>query len=206
MREQTYSRHRNMGVGGGPMYDDPEDVPLERDIRQHYRSPVRSRQSYHEQGYDTSGWPMVALGLGAGALLTWLATSSSSSQSQRGWSRNDTRNLPIDETHELIASNKVEGTAVYDRNGEKLGTVHNFMVGKRSGRVAYAVISFGGFLGLGEGYHPVPWNALTYDESRGGYVIQIEKERLRNAPKHQSADDAFSNPTYTSELTQFWGT
>jgi hypothetical protein len=63
---------------------------------------------------------------------------------------------PKDETGDLIASNKVEGTAVYNRQGERLGTVHNFMVNKRSGQVAYAVMSFGGFLGIGESYHPLP--------------------------------------------------
>jgi hypothetical protein len=59
-------------------------------------------------------------------------------------------------TDRLIASNKVEGTAVYDRKGERLGSVYNFMVDKRSGQVAYAVMSFGGFLGVGGSYHPLP--------------------------------------------------
>ena len=59
----------------------------------------------------------------------------------------------IDETD----SDKVEGTAVHNRQGEPLGTVHNFMVDKSTGRVAYAVMSFGGFLGMGESYHPLPW-------------------------------------------------
>ena len=60
--------------------------------------------------------------------------------------------VATDETGELIASNKVEGTRVYNRQGENLGTVHNFMVNKRSGQVEYAVMSFGGFLGMGESY------------------------------------------------------
>ena len=69
--------------------------------------------------------------------------------------------VAVDETARLIASNKVEGTAVFDRAGEQLGTVYNFMVDKVSGQVAYAVMSFGGFLGIGESYHPLPWRALT---------------------------------------------
>jgi PRC-barrel domain len=77
----------------------------------------------------------------------------------------------VDETDELIASNKVEGTAVYNQEGERIGTLHHFMVGKHSGQVAYAVMSFGGLLGLGENYYPLPWNELTYDTNRGGYVI-----------------------------------
>src|SRR5690242_8118538 len=87
-----------------------------------------------------------------------------------------------DETSDLIASNKVEGTAVYNTNGERLGTVYNFMVNKRSGQVAYAVMSFGGFLGIGESYHPLPWRALTYDTRQGGYVVDISRERLEGAP------------------------
>ena len=86
--------------------------------------------------------------------------------------------LDKDETTDLIASNKVEGTAVYNRQGDKLGEVYNFMVGKRSGEVAYAIMSFGGFLGIGQKYHPLPWNALTYDTGKKGYVIDADKERL----------------------------
>ncbi len=76
--------------------------------------------------------------------------------------------IATDETNRLIASNKVEGTAVYDRNGNRLGSVYNFMVDKRAGRVEYAVMSFGGFLGIGEEYHPLPWDQLTYDTNQGG--------------------------------------
>jgi hypothetical protein len=64
--------------------------------------------------------------------------------------------VATDGTDRLIASDKVEGTAVYNRQGERLGEVYNFMVDKRSGRVAYAVMSFGGFLGMGQSYHPLP--------------------------------------------------
>ena len=74
----------------------------------------------------------------------------------------------VEETDRLIASDKVEGTAVYNRQGERLGTVHNFMVDKSTGQVAYAVMSFGGFLGIGESYHPLPWRVLNYDTRQGG--------------------------------------
>src|SRR5262252_10332656 len=92
----------------------------------------------------------------------------------------------IDETHRLIASNRVEGTSVYNRQGEKLGSVHNFMVDKRSGRVEYAVMSFGGFLGMGDSYHPLPWKVLTFDTSNGGYVVDLDKRMLREAPSYKS--------------------
>jgi hypothetical protein len=92
------------------------------------------------------------------------------------------RSVATDETDRLIASDKVEGTAVYNRAGERLGEVHNFMVDKYSGRVAYAVMSFGGFLGIGEKYHPLPWKVLTYDTEMGGYVVDLDEETLRGAP------------------------
>jgi hypothetical protein len=90
--------------------------------------------------------------------------------------------VATDETNRLIASDKVEGTAVYDRAGDRLGEVYNFMVDKYSGQVAYAVMSFGGFLGIGEKYHPLPWKVLTYDTDLGGYVVDLAKETLQGAP------------------------
>src|SRR3954449_8705312 len=105
-----------------------------------------------------------------------------------------------DETDKLIASNKVEGTAVYNRKGERLGTVENFMVGRRSGQVAYAVLSFGGFLGVGESHHPLPWNALTYDTNQGGYVVDLDRDQLSTAPGHRADEDPFSDPAYERRI------
>ena len=79
---------------------------------------------------------------------------------------------------------RVEGTAVYNRQGERLGTVHNFMVDKSTGQVAYAVMSFGGFLGMGESYHPLPWRVLNYDTRQGGFVIDLDRSRLEEAPSY----------------------
>ena len=109
-----------------------------------------------------------------------------------------------DETTDLIASNKVEGTAVYNRKGEKLGEVYNFMVSKRSGEVAYAIMSFGGFLGIGQKYHPLPWNALTYDTSKKGYVIDADKERLMGAPNYAAGEEPFSRPEYGQQVRDYW--
>ena len=89
--------------------------------------------------------------------------------------------VATDETRRLIASSKVEGTAVYDRAGESIGAIHNFMVDKVSGQVAYAVLSVGGFLGLGETHHPLPWNALTYSVELSGYVVDIDPAVLDGA-------------------------
>ncbi|PVE21171.1 photosystem reaction center subunit H [Microvirga sp. KLBC 81] len=109
-----------------------------------------------------------------------------------------------DESTDLIASNKVEGTAVFNRQGEKLGEVYNFMVGKRSGQVAYAIMSFGGVLGIGQKYHPLPWNALTYDTSKKGYVIDADKERLLRAPNYAAGEEPFSWPEYGRQVRDYW--
>jgi sporulation protein YlmC with PRC-barrel domain len=92
------------------------------------------------------------------------------------------------ETSDLISSEKVEGTAVMNRQGEKLGSIESVMIEKRSGKVAYAVMSFGGFLGIGDQHHPVPWSSLTYDTNLGGYVIDADKTRLQGAPAYKGAE------------------
>ncbi len=101
--------------------------------------------------------------------------------------------IPVDETNRLIASNKVEGTPVYNRQGEHLGEVYNFMVDKYSGKVAYAVMSFGGFLGIGESYHPLPWKALDYDTSMGGFVVDLDRSQLEGAPRYGRDEDPWSS-------------
>jgi hypothetical protein len=112
----------------------------------------------------------------------------------------------IAETDRLIASDKVEGTAVYNRQNEHLGTVLNFMVDKASGRVAYVVMSFGGFLGMGESYHPLPWRALTYDMGKSGFVIDFDSNRLKKAPSYTSANlPDWSDRTYGSRIDEYYG-
>jgi sporulation protein YlmC with PRC-barrel domain len=91
--------------------------------------------------------------------------------------------IATDETDRLIASDKVEGTAVYNRAGERRGSISNFMVDKRSGKVEYAVLSFGGFLGIGSDQYPLPWDILHYDTHQGGYVIDMAKDVLEKAPR-----------------------
>jgi hypothetical protein len=112
----------------------------------------------------------------------------------------------IEETDRLIASDKVEGTAVYNHKSEHLGTVHNFMVDKATGRVAYAVMSFGGFLGMGESYHPLPWRVLTYDPRQGGFVIDLDKSRLKKAPSYTATNmPNWSDRTYGSRIDEYYG-
>src|SRR5919201_4760460 len=87
------------------------------------------------------------------------------------------------ETISLIGSDKVEGTPVYRSNGDRVGEIKRVMIDKRTGKVAYAVMSFGGFMGIGEDYYPLPWSLLTYNERLGGYEVNITEDQLKRAPK-----------------------
>jgi sporulation protein YlmC with PRC-barrel domain len=100
---------------------------------------------------------------------------------ERNFGPDDERSeIPRDETERLIASNKVEGTPVYDRNGERLGTIHNFMVDKFRGKVVYAVLKHSsGFLGLDDRYYPLDWDQLTFDTRLGGYRINMTEDDLK---------------------------
>jgi PRC-barrel domain len=96
--------------------------------------------------------------------------------------------LEARETHELIGSDKVEGTAVYRPNGVKIGNIARVMIGKQSGKVGYAVMSFGGFLGIGEDYYPLPWSLLTYNPRLEGYEVNISDTQLERAPRYGTTE------------------
>src|ERR1022692_3660037 len=87
------------------------------------------------------------------------------------------------ETVSLIGSDKVEGTAVYGADDQKIGSVQRVMIDKISGKVAYAVVSFGGFLGMGEDYYPMPWPNMKYDTNLGGYRAAITREPAQGRSK-----------------------
>jgi hypothetical protein len=84
--------------------------------------------------------------------------------------------------HTLIASDRVEGTPVRRLNGEKIGTIQRLMIDKLTGNVAYAVLSFGGFLGMGRKHFPIPWTRLKYDSAWETYQLDLTDEELRHAP------------------------
>lgn len=114
--------------------------------------------------------------------------------------------LPMDETSRLIASNKVEGTTVYGREGSKIGTIYNFMVDKYSGRVEYAVLSYGGFLGMGERYAAIPWKMLDYDTREGGYHIDMTERELKDAPSFDRDSEPRFDDKYGDRVHGYYGT
>jgi hypothetical protein len=123
---------------------------------------------------------------------------------------NATTPVPADvdarETFDLIAADKVEGTTVYTRAGDKLGSVGNVMIDKISGRVAYAVMSFGGFLGTGKDHYPLPWGALRYDRGMNGYVVDLDPEVLKRAPSYEQADTVdWADESWNRRLHDYYG-
>jgi PRC-barrel domain protein len=89
----------------------------------------------------------------------------------------------------FIGSDKVAGTAVYGMDDRKIGSVQRVMIDKVSGKIAYAVVSFGGFLGMGEEYFPMPWAALKYDTGLEGYRANVTEDQLQGAPKFNRSTD-----------------
>jgi hypothetical protein len=105
----------------------------------------------------------------------------------------------------LIESDRVEGTTVYDLQGNNIGSIKRLMIEKVSGKVAYAVLSFGGFLGMGADEHTIPWNKLDYDTSLGGYRTDITEEQLRGAPAFaRNSDHDWSDQDRERELHDYW--
>jgi sporulation protein YlmC with PRC-barrel domain len=107
-------------------------------------------------------------------------------------SLDDTTNPQGDRASHLIAAKQVQGTPVYNTALEKLGSVEDVMIDKATGRIAYAVLSFGGFLGIGDRFYPLPWEKLAYNAEMGGYVVDIDRDVLEGAP------------SYTDEATAAW--
>jgi hypothetical protein len=104
----------------------------------------------------------------------------------------------------IIAADQVEGTNVYNRSGDKLGTVDHVMIDKASGKVCYAIMAFGGFLGIGESYHPLPWQKLNYDTRQGGFVVDLDKRQLEEAPYYKESDFRWT-PDYGRKVDQYYG-
>jgi sporulation protein YlmC with PRC-barrel domain len=112
----------------------------------------------------------------------------------------------VKETSSLIAGAKVSGTNVYNRDGENIGAIQDVMIDKKMGKIAYALMSFGGFMGLGKDYHPLPWSLLKYDTMLGGYVVDLSKAQLEGAPGYPAdSTPDFSDRDSETELHRYYG-
>jgi hypothetical protein len=167
---------------------------------------------YTENGVDagrsastplSSAWNWNKIGLGAAAVA---AAGAAGAAFLGHKSRNDDFEfrLETDESVRLISSHKVEGTRVVGRKGEKLGEIKSFMVDKYTGRVAYAIMSFGATMGFGESLFPLPWPLLEYDVAQDGYVINLSKEQLAKAPRFDGDPESEFSPSYRRKIILFY--
>jgi hypothetical protein len=109
--------------------------------------------------------------------------------------------------HTLVASDRIEGTSIYSRCGEKIGTIERLMLDKITGVVCYAVIRHSGFLGTDLHHYPVPWSALTYNVHRRSYETDLTLEELRSGPSDldgESFDWGDRSPA-DYRPAQYWG-
>lgn len=111
---------------------------------------------------------------------------------------------PDDTSGRLIAASKVNGTNVYNRNGDKLGSVYDVMLDKNSGKSEYAIMSFGGFLGIGERYHPLPWHVMKYSPREGGFVVDLDRSQLEGAPTYDSTE-LWGDDTWGTRVDDYYG-
>lgn len=104
----------------------------------------------------------------------------------------------------VISSEKVEGTNVYNGSGDKLGSIDDLMIDKRTGHVRYAVLEFGGFLGMGTDRYPIPWDVLRYDTAKDGYVIPLDKGTLEKAPRYRLEDAPVYDTDYGNRIDRYY--
>jgi sporulation protein YlmC with PRC-barrel domain len=108
-------------------------------------------------------------------------------------------------THDVISSDRVEGTNVYNSAGDKLGSIAHLIIDKRSGQVRYAVMEFGGLLGMGTDRYPIPWNLLQYDTTKDGYVAALDESQLEGAPRHAIDEEPKYDDAYDSSVRTYYG-
>lgn len=111
---------------------------------------------------------------------------------------------PATHPHDIIASHRVQGSAVYNQDGEELGSIDTLMIDKHSGQVCYAVMEFGGFLGIGTDRYPLPWSVLKYDTKLGGYVVPMDKARVEGAPKYAGDSNPAYDPVYSKQIDTYY--
>ena len=113
---------------------------------------------------------------------------------------------PDDTRGRLIAADQVEGTSIYNAKGESLGSIEDVMIDKVSGRIAYAIAGFGGFLGIGNRHYPLPWDKLKYDTRMGGYVVDLDRRVLEGAPSYSDTETVgWQDPAYGRRVYDYYG-
>jgi sporulation protein YlmC with PRC-barrel domain len=113
---------------------------------------------------------------------------------------------PKNTSGRLIAADQVQGTYIYNPAGDSLGSVEDVMIDKVSGRIAYAVVGFGGVLGIGDRHYPLPWEKLKYDTAMGGYVVDLDRRTLEGAPSYATDETAgWEDPAWGRRVDDYYG-
>lgn len=114
--------------------------------------------------------------------------------------------VSLTNAHDHIRATTVNGTDVFNADGEKIGHIDDIVLSKRKGNAVYAILSFGGFLGLGEKYHPLPWASLHYDDGLAGYVVNVSRDQLEDAPSYQRGQDPdWNDPEFDKRIAGYYG-
>jgi hypothetical protein len=151
-------------------------------------------------------WNKIGVGAAVGVAAAAAVGAAKLIQQRRGGSEQDDfqARLETDENVRLISSTKVEGTSVVGSDGATLGTIQSFMVDKYTGRVAYAVMKFGGTMGVGTSLFPLPWPLLDYDVEKDGYSLEVTKEQMSSAPRFEPDNEPEFSPEYRRTLIAFY--
>ena len=104
----------------------------------------------------------------------------------------------------MVTSDQVEGSTVYNKQGEKLGSIKKIIIEKQSGQVRYAALEFGGLFGMGATKYPLPWKLLKYDTSLEGYIVPITKEQLDNAPIYEGDVPPDYTEAYGKKINSYY--
>jgi len=112
--------------------------------------------------------------------------------------------IDLDSAKPIIESDRVEGTAVFDRNNHQIGTIQRLLIEKVSGRVIYVDVTFGGFMGIGVHHLTIPWEMLTYDRQLEGYHTDITESQVRDAPSFYDEGQAWPDPKRRRAVRDYW--
>jgi hypothetical protein len=213
--DSTYDQARNIAGNAASSVADTAQAAYQRGQR--YAENLGSRypeaRRYYQDGTRAissrvAESPVLALAaIGAAAYgLVWMLRGQSSGTTRLPHRRGSRRDYPgVRSGKPLIESDRVEGTTVYDFQGNNIGTIKRVMIDKISGRAAYAVMSFGGFLGFGSDEYAIPWSKLHYDTRLEGYRTDITEDQLRNAPSFsRRRDHDWSDQQSERELHDYY--
>lgn len=114
--------------------------------------------------------------------------------------------IAADGRRDVMSATTLMGDKVVNMQGESLGTVEEIMLHVESGRVAYVVMSFGGFLGIGDKLFAIPWDAFSLDEDKKQFVINVDKQKLENAPGFDKDNwPDMTDPTWANKIYDYYG-